>query len=404
MQKQRVERLYPNLVSAVIAALQQIFAEGKYADRVIEKTLKSNKKWGARDRAFIAESVYEMVRWYRLLYAIVGKRPRQTHEWWQLFGIWKTIQGHPLPDWKEFEQLHVQKIRKQHQELLKIRAIRESIPEWMDQRGELELGDHWDGILPALNKPAQVVLRTNLLKTNPSQLSDALEAAGVAVEPISKEAFVVQKRKNLFATEAFKNGWFEVQDFSSQQVAHFMEVQPGMRVIDACAGAGGKALHLAVLMANKGQIIGMDTEAWKLKELKRRAKRNGIFIIQPKPIDSTKVIKRQKGSADRLLLDVPCSGLGVLRRNPDAKWKLQPEFLERIQGVQAEILANYSKMLKKGGKLVYATCSILPSENQAQVQRFLAENGEQFVLEEERSISPEEGFDGFYMARLLKKN
>nr|MBX2872260.1 RsmB/NOP family class I SAM-dependent RNA methyltransferase [Saprospiraceae bacterium] len=201
---------------------------------------------------------------------------------------------------------------------------------------------------------------------------------------------------------AFKQGWFEVQDFSSQQVAHFLEVQPGMRVIDACAGAGGKTLHLGVLMANKGQIIGMDTEAWKLKELKRRAKRNGIFIIQPKPIDSTKVIKRQKESADRLLLDVPCSGLGVLRRNPDAKWKIQAEFLEKIKEQQAHILSNYSKMLKKGGKMVYATCSVLPSENQLQVQKFLAENGDNFVLEEERTISPEEGYDGFYMARLVR--
>lgn len=391
------------MVSAVVAALQQIFEEGQYADRVIEKTLKSNKKWGARDRAFIAESVYEIVRWYRLLYAIVGKRPRHEHEWWQLFGVWKIVQGSPLPEWNEFAQLNVQKTKAQHKELLKIRAIRESIPEWMDQLGTRELGERWEGILAALNQPAKVVLRVNLLKTTPSQLADALSAAGVELEPISSEAFVVQKRKNLFATEAFKNGWFELQDFSSQQVAHFLDVQAGMRVIDACAGAGGKALHLAVLMANKGQIIGMDTEAWKLKELKRRAKRNGIFIIQPKPIDSTKVIKRQKRSADRLLLDVPCSGLGVLRRNPDAKWKLQPDFLERLQGVQAEILSNYSSMLKPGGKLVYATCSILPSENQGQVQRFLEENNPNFELEEERSISPEEGFDGFYMARLLKK-
>ncbi|NRB49918.1 MAG: class I SAM-dependent methyltransferase [Saprospiraceae bacterium] len=403
MQNKRAERLYPNLVSAVVAALQQIFEEGKYADRVIEKTLKSNKKWGSRDRAFIAESVYEIVRWYRLLYAIVGKRPRNSQEWWHLFGVWKTIRGVNLPDWKEFDRIDGRKILKQHADLQAIRAIRESIPEWMDEMGVEQLGDKWDGILTALNRPAKVVLRTNLLKVNANQLADSLQAEGVALEAISEEAFVVQKRKNLFTTDAFKNGWFEVQDFSSQQVAHFLEVQPGMRVIDACAGAGGKTLHLGVLMANKGQIIGMDTEAWKLKELKRRAKRNGIFIIQPKPIDSTKVIKRQKESADRLLLDVPCSGLGVLRRNPDAKWKLQAEFLEKIRGEQANIISNYSKMLKKGGKMVYATCSVLPSENQAQVQRFLEQHGDDFVLEEERSISPEEGYDGFYMARLVRR-
>ncbi len=391
------------MVSAVITALQEIFEEGRYADRVIEKTLKSNKKWGSRDRAFIAESVYEIVRWYRLLYAIVGKRPRREQEWWHLFGIWKIIRGGNLPDWKEFEGLDQGRIRKQHSAVKSKRAIRESIPEWMDEMGAKQLGESWDGMLTALNRPAKVVLRTNLLKTSQQQLSDSLQKEGVVLEAISEEAFVVQQRKNLFSTEAFKQGWFEVQDFSSQQVAHFLEVKPGMRVVDACAGAGGKTLHLGVLMANKGQVIAMDTEAWKLKELKRRAKRNGIFIIQPKPIDSTKVIKRQKESADRLLLDVPCSGLGVLRRNPDAKWKLQPEFLEKIRGEQANIISSYSKMLKKGGKMVYATCSILPSENQEQVQRFLEEHGEGFALEEERSISPEEGYDGFYMARLVRK-
>lgn len=391
------------MVSAVVAALQEIFEEGRYADRVIEKTLKSNKKWGSRDRAFIAESVYEIVRWYRQLYAIVGKRPRHAHEWWHLFGIWRIIRGSSLPAWKEFEGLEESKIRKQHAAVISKRAIRESIPEWMDETGSKQLGESWDGVLTALNHPAKVVLRTNLLKASPEQLSSSLQKEGVILEAISAEAFVVQQRKNLFATEAFKQGWFEVQDFSSQQVSHFLEVKPGMRVIDACAGAGGKTLHLGVLMENKGQIIAMDTEAWKLKELKRRAKRNGIFIIQPKPIDSTKVIKRQKESADRLLLDVPCSGLGVLRRNPDAKWKLQPAFLEKLQVEQANIISNYSKMLKKGGKMVYATCSILPSENQEQVQRFLQDNGADFALEEERSISPEEGYDGFYMARLVRR-
>ena len=178
-----------------------------------------------------------------------------------------------------------------------------------------------------------------------------------------------------------------------------------MRVVDTCAGAGGKTLHLASIMENKGQIIALDIYANKLKELKRRAKRAGAHNIEPRHIDSTKVIKKLYDQADRVLIDAPCSGLGVLRRNPDAKWKMQPEFIEKIKETQAEILNSYSRMVKSGGKLVYATCSILPSENQEQVAKFLAsENGKEFSLVKDKKIlSHQSGFDGFYMALLERK-
>lgn len=178
-----------------------------------------------------------------------------------------------------------------------------------------------------------------------------------------------------------------------------------MRILDACAGAGGKTLHLAALTQNKGQIIATDIYSSKLKELKRRARRAGAHNIETRLIDTTKVIKKLHGKMDRILIDAPCSGLGVLRRNPDAKWKLEPQFLETIQNTQQEILQSYSKVLKSGGKLVYATCSILPSENQDQVKIFLeSEIGKEFELEEEKSLFAHlDGFDGFYMARLSKK-
>jgi 16S rRNA (cytosine967-C5)-methyltransferase len=175
-----------------------------------------------------------------------------------------------------------------------------------------------------------------------------------------------------------------------------------MRVIDACAGAGGKTLHLASLMQGKGRIVSMDIEDFKLNELKRRARRNGIPNIETRLIEGAKTIKRLAESADRLLLDVPCSGLGVIRRNPDAKWKLNPEFIARVQETQAEILSTYPVMLKPGGLMVYATCSILPVENENQVQKFLEANPN-FELIEEKHVWPSEGFDGFYMA-LIKKN
>ena len=206
---------------------------------------------------------------------------------------------------------------------------------------------------------------------------------------------------NLFQLESYKNGLFEVQDAASQLIAPYLQVKPGMKVSDACAGAGGKALHLACLMQNKGSILAMDVEVKKLQELEKRAQRGGVRIINTS-IATKDVILRNKESADRLLLDVPCSGLGVLRRNPDAKWKLTPTFMDEIQQTQASILNDYSSMLKIGGLMVYATCSILPVENNLQVKHFLENNIGKFELLNEQSILPSQGYDGFYMACLKK--
>jgi 16S rRNA (cytosine967-C5)-methyltransferase len=174
-----------------------------------------------------------------------------------------------------------------------------------------------------------------------------------------------------------------------------------MRVVDACAGAGGKTLHLSALMQGKGMLIAMDNKEWKLKALKDRAKKAGAFNIETRVIDNLKVIKRLKDTADRVLLDVPCSGLGVLKRNFDSKWIDSTQSIMELIEIQESILENYSQMLKVDGYLVYSTCSILPSENQKQIEKFLAKNPN-FILEEDRQIMPSEGGDGFYMARLKR--
>jgi len=399
-------RLHRNLVFATIDALQEIFNEGKYADKTIEKALKRDKRWGARDRSFIAETTYEIVRWKRLYTEIAEVKPPYSREnLFRIFAVWATLRGVTLPDWKQIEPTPSRKIKGKFDELSKIRKYRESIPDWLDEMGVKELGEKtWEKEIHALNEQAPVILRVNTLKTTKDKLRSALKDEGIATEAIKghPDALQLEERANVFKTEAFKNGFFEVQDASSQMVARFLEVEPGMRVVDTCAGAGGKTLHLAALMENKGQIIATDIYENKLKELKRRAKRAGAHNIDPRAIDSTKVVKKLYGTADRVLIDAPCSGLGVLSRNPDAKWKLQPEFIDNIKKTQEEILDQYSRILKPGGKMVYATCSVLPSENQEQVEKFLArEAGKNFKLvKEEKILSSETGFDGFYMALL----
>jgi 16S rRNA (cytosine967-C5)-methyltransferase len=402
-------RLHRNLCFSVIDGLTLIFNEGNYADKVIQQLLKRDKRWGARDRAFVAETTYDIVRWKRL-YAEIGevKEPFDRENLWRMFAVWATLKGIKLPDWSYFEMTPTRKIKGRFDELSKIRKFKESIPDWMDEIGEKELGKEiWTKEIAALNEQADVILRVNTLKTTKEKLQTELFDLDIETDflPEHPNALKLKERANVFTTEAFKNGHFEVQDASSQLVAEFLNVEPGMRVVDACAGAGGKTLHIASLMENKGQIIALDIYGNKLNELKRRAKRNGAHNIENRVIESTKVIKKLYDKADRVLIDAPCSGLGVLRRNPDAKWKLQPEFIDKIKITQQEILQQYSRMVKVGGQLVYATCSVLPSENQKQVATFLkSEAGANFsLLKDKKVLAHKSGFDGFYMA-LLERN
>jgi 16S rRNA (cytosine967-C5)-methyltransferase len=394
-------RLHRSTTEAVIQALEQIFDEGRYADKVIEKVLKQNPKWGARDRRFIAETTYDIVRWYLLVRYIMRAK---ENEYWKLFAGWCILHRIDFPDWSEFKGINRADVSKRYEEAKSQRRVRESIPDWMDELGEKELGDRWEQELTALNDEAPVVLRANTLKISRKDLAIRLEEENVETQFTDNfsEALILHERQNIFNVPSFKEGLFEVQDAASQAIAPFLEVEPGMRVIDACAGAGGKTLHLAARMKNKGKIIAMDVEQWKLDELMKRARRAGVSNLEPRLIDSSKVVKRLENSADRLLLDVPCSGLGVLKRNPDAKWKLSQGFIDEVKELQQHILNDYCTMVKPGGLIVYSTCSILPSENEKQVQTFLKNQNSKYTLLKEDHLWPTDGFDGFYMALLRR--
>jgi 16S rRNA (cytosine967-C5)-methyltransferase len=396
-------RLHRVLIIGLREALSEALFSDKYADKVIEKTLKSNKKWGSKDRGFVAESFYDIIRWKRKLEFYMGEEIQRTNLY-NLIATYLLTKEFEIPEFDEFSGIDFQKIEERFSEKIDNPAIEQSVPDWLYQLIEKDYGKETPEILTALNQQAEVYLRVNTLKTTSENVikSLALEGIEAVAFPGHENAIQIKQRKNLFRTSAFQDGWFEVQDISSQLVSKALDPKPGTRVFDVCAGAGGKTLHLAALMQNKGQLIALDIHEWKLKELKRRARRAGAHNVETRPIVA-KTIKRLKDSADSLLIDAPCSGLGVLKRNPDAKWKLDQDFIDRITKEQAEIIQTYSKILRKGGRMVYATCSILPADNEDQVKNFLANNSEFELISEETLLPQLTGNDGFYISVLERK-
>ncbi len=400
-----MELIHRNLLIGIHDALEEtFFQDKKYADKVLERLLKAHKKWGSADRQVVSEIFYDIVRWKKRLeyYMGEGTKPSNIYNLILAYLLWKKVK------YKKFDEFDGIKtggiLSKLDKKTFPTKAIEHSVPDWLAGLFEKELGAKWEKEMSALNEQAPVILRANSLKISAENLVEILKEEGVNSFVLRgyPDAVQLEEKKNVFLTSAFKEGFFEVQDASSQKIAELLDVKEGMRVVDACAGAGGKTLHIAALMKNKGQIIALDIYEWKLAELKRRAKRAGAFNIETRFIEDNKVIKRLHNTADRLLIDAPCSGLGVLKRNPDSKWKIDEDFINRIKIEQENILQNYSKILKKGGKMVYATCSILPSENREQVRKFLAENTE-FALVKEENIMPSDGYDGFYMALIERK-
>lgn len=399
-------KLHRNLCAAVIAGTKDILLDKKQADTTVSNLLQSNKSWGARDRNFIADNIYSLVRYKRLYEFCMGDEMFGEVSLWKMFGIKLILDGVELPAWEEFALLNKDEILSRSEEAKSIRKIRESIPDWIDELGQKELGATWDAEIAALNTKAKLSIRVNTLKTNRGLVKNIFKEEALDFSEVegAPDALIINARKNFRTHKAYQNGLFEIQDVSSQLIGPFLEPAPGMNIIDGCAGAGGKSLHLSALMQNTGEILSVDIHQNKLDELQRRALKAGCKNI--KTFHADKLTSHKQGLlqsfADRILLDVPCSGTGVLRRKPDAKWSLTPLFMSELKLAQRQILDEYAPMLKMSGLLVYSTCSIMPSENELQVKSFL-EKHSNFELVEERRISPAAtGFDGFYMAKMRK--
>ncbi len=380
---------HPNLVAGVLEVLERTFGQRLYADRVVDQVLRANKRWGARDRAFVAEHSYEIVRWWSLLWHLHGGEPaikrKPLKDLFDTYWTWRS-DGMPVPS-----DLDV--------------AVAQSYAPWFAARAATELGSDWPVLAAALNRPAQVILRANTLKASREAVLERLTAEGIeaAMSDVAPDALVLAKRPRLQHLESFKDGWYEVHDGGSQRIAAYLDPQPGDRILDGCSGAAGKALHAAALARNQAEILCMDVESYKLGEAEKRAVRAGVQGLRTEWIRSPRDVQRHAGWANKMLLDVPCSGTGVIRRDVDTKWKLQPDHLERTLETQYGILRDYSDALQPGGTLVYATCSILRSENEDQVRRFLDEQDGTFTLREEVRITPEHPHsDGYYVAVLQK--
>ena len=390
-------KMHRILAEAASAIAKSMFREHRVLDHALAEAFEENPRWGKRDRSFIAETVFEVARWRRVL-AFLADSEETTA---LCVAQWVRM-GFELPEWWAYRGATPAEMTSREAEVAaQPRALRESIPDWLDALGESELGSAWDAELTALNQRAAIFLRVNTLKATREEIIAWLAASNIEATAVPglPDALVLATGKSL--PKAMRlDGRLEIQDAGSQMIAPLLDPQPGERVIDACSGAGGKSLHLAALMGNDGRVFGMDVDAKKLVELERRAKRAGASCVKSKAITAATTVDFAE-VADRLLIDAPCSGLGTLKRQPDLKWRLKSAQLERLHGIQAELLEKYPAMLKPGGRLVYATCSILPSENRAAVDRLLDMGG--FTLLEERPMSPAaSGFDGFYAAALVK--
>lgn len=396
-----METYYPSLLKTAAAGLKRVFEDGQHAGQVIEKILASDSRLGSRDRKLIASVFYDLLRFRRHLEELELRQPfKKPGDWFLRVCLWLLHKGKNLDHIREISGWDITRIR---EPLQSKGAVLHSVPDWLWELGESELSERWEKELLALNDPAPVYIRVNTLRTSRRELAEILAIEGVEVKEVegSPDALELCDRTNVIRLGSFRKGLYEVQDAASQLIAPFLQAGPGQLIIDACAGAGGKTLHLASLCNDQSKIISMDVEGWKLEELKKRASRAGLRSVSTELIRGSKTMKFWEEKADRLLLDVPCSGLGVLRRHPDAKWKLSPEFMEEVKEAQQEILHRYPRMLKPGGLMVYATCSLLPGENEQQIDSFLDDHPE-FILEESARSWPSEGRDGFFMARLRK--
>ncbi|MBS4096343.1 MAG: RsmB/NOP family class I SAM-dependent RNA methyltransferase [Sulfuricella sp.] len=376
-------QLTPTRLGHLVHALAEVLAFTYPADAVLSRYFRFNRDLGMADRAFIADNTYAILRRLRWLQLLAA--PQLTPRRLALAALAK-LQGlnlrelRPLllEDEGEVEWLETVKAASLDDQPL---AVRLDLPDWLLERLQTFLGDEEIVTLArGLQQAAPLDLRVNTLLASREGVSQALAAEGMEAEatPYSPMGLRLKSKPALNKHPLFLTGKIEVQDEGSQLLGLLVAPRRGEMVADFCAGAGGKTLLLGALMQSLGRLYAFDVSEKRLSQLKPRLKRSGLSNIQPQLIanENDIKIKRLAGKLDRVLVDAPCSGLGTLRRNPDLKWRQQPSDIEELTAKQANILNAAARLVKKGGRLVYATCSILPEENERIVEAFLATHPE----------------------------
>jgi 16S rRNA (cytosine967-C5)-methyltransferase len=427
---------------AAIGLLTDIAAGGAPADEIVGTYFRRHRFAGVKDRASISELIFAVLRrraaldWWieregrglpsdarrRVLAALVLAEEKSLE---RVAKDWDGDRFRPAP--LDETERHLAAALQGHS--LDDRAMpasaRGNYPAWLEPMLAESLGRNLAREMAASLEGAPLDLRVNVLKGDREAARAALGRDGVAAArtPLSPVGLRVFERIPLSTLDPFRNGFIEVQDEGSQLAALLVDARPGMRVVDFCAGAGGKTLALAASMGNRGHLIACDIKARRLERATERLRRAGASIVQRMPLESTrdKWVKRHALSFDRVLVDAPCTGTGTWRRNPDAKWRLTPRDLAELTVLQADILDSAARLVRPGGRLVYATCSLLVQENEAQIERFLAAHEDFTVLpvpsvwreavggdcptsgDMLRLSSARHGTDGFFVAVLQRR-
>jgi 16S rRNA (cytosine967-C5)-methyltransferase len=408
-------KIHPPILDAIVVCLKAVFEDDKMADKEVYHHLKQHPQFGSRDRSMFAETVYDIVRWkLKYLWQLEQTNPSLT-KYKHLILISLLARNTEIRNTEVFEVTaeDIDRLSATLKKPVPEHYIEQSYPETFYAYCLERIGIHWHELAKALNQKPGVFIRVNALKVpmvngqwttdsfmellKKEHIESALTGTQNCIQLLSKN--------NLKKSHLYKEGLFEFQDIGSQAIGNFLFESISdtanlndITLLDLCAGAGGKTLHLSALLHNRGKIYATDYKASRLKNLEQRAEQAGCTNIILKEYAEVKQLK----NLDCILIDAPCSGTGTFKRQPDLKYKVTPEKIQEYCSIQASLLHEYKNLLGKNGKLIYATCSVLPQENQLQIQHFLAAHPK-FRLEKELQLLPDayEG-DGFYMACLSK--
>ncbi|MEM5371065.1 RsmB/NOP family class I SAM-dependent RNA methyltransferase [Paraburkholderia azotifigens] len=390
-------RLHGFLIGQTETLLAEVLKFTGPADAATSRFFRAHPKLGHGERGVIAEAVFAVLRRRMEFSHLAESGSGNPNRRLALLGLMQTAGRTALkPFVSEAENAWLEHVSKIDPESLPLR-IRMNLPDWIYQalsnRFEAEEIAH---LAAALNYPAPLDLRANPIKASRDDVLGVLSKAGIeaGATPYAPLGIRVVGKPPLTKLDAFQDGWLEVQDEGSQLLCTLVAPKRGEMIVDFCAGAGGKTLALGAAMRSTGRLYAFDISDRRLAKLKPRLARSGLSNVNPVLIDSEHdaKIKRLAGKIDRVLVDAPCSGLGTLRRNPDLKWRQSPESIAELTPKQLSILTSAARLVKKGGRLVYATCSILDAENEGVVKQFLADHPD-FELVPARDVLAEQRVD-----------